>query len=209
MTNDYRKKFKKFFIALVVIEVISIIGGVAYFYQRKKSAPVSGAPAPLVKSIYEVEARDIDGNSQRFDQYRGKTLLVVNVASKCRFTPQYGGLQRLQERYQSRGLVILGFPANNFAYREPGTDAEIREFCTSKYQVTFPIFSKISVSGDDIHPLYRYLTDETVNPQLGGKVTWNFNKYLIDSTGRPLAHFASDIEPENEQIVQAIEASLK
>jgi glutathione peroxidase len=86
------------------------------------------------------------------DQYRGKTLLIVNVASKCRFTPQYEGLQRLYDRYQSRGLVVLGFPANNFAWREPGTDAEIKEFCTSKYNVTFPIFSKISVAGDDIHP---------------------------------------------------------
>lgn len=209
MANDYRKKFKKFFIALVVIEVVSIVGGVAYFYQRKHSVPATGTPAPIVKSIYDVEARDIDGKPQRLEQYRGKTLLVVNVASKCRFTPQYEGLQRLQEKYQSRGLVILGFPANNFAFREPGTDAEIKEFCSSRYKVTFPIFSKISVSGDDIHPLYRYLTDESVNPQLGGKVTWNFNKYLIDSAGRPLARFASDVEPENEQLVQAIEASLK
>ena len=199
-------KIKKISVAIALVVVAAVIGVGALRF-RKTEAPASGA-APVVRSIYEVEARDIDGKMVSFDQYRGKTLLIVNVASKCRFTPQYEGLQRLHDKYQSRGLVVLGFPANNFAWREPGTDAEIKEFCTSKYQVSFPIFSKISVAGDDIHPLYRYLTDETLNPQLGGKVTWNFNKYLVDSRGQAVAHFASDLEPENEQIVQAIEAAL-
>lgn len=197
---------RKSSIAIAVIAVIAVVTAGALKFRQRETRPET---PPVVRSIYEVEARDIDGNNVRLDQYRGKTLLIVNVASKCRFTPQYEGLQRLHDRYRDRGLVVLGFPANNFAWREPGTDAEIKEFCTSKYQVTFPVFSKISVAGDDIHPLYRYLTDETLNPQLGGKVTWNFNKYLVDSTGRPVAHFASDLEPENEQIVQAIETALK
>jgi glutathione peroxidase-family protein len=200
-------KIKKISAVIALVVVAAVIGAGALRF-RKTEAPASGA-APVIRSIYDVEARDIDGEMVSFDQYRGKTLLIVNVASKCRFTPQYEGLQRLHDKYQARGLMVLGFPANNFAWREPGTDAEIKEFCTSKYQVSFPIFSKISVAGEDIHPLYRYLTDEALNPQLGGKVTWNFNKYLVDASGRPVAHFASDLEPENEQIVQAIEAALK
>lgn len=195
-------------IIIAVIAVAIVAAAVTVWYRRPASTE-RGANPTVVRSIYEVEARDIDGNLVRLDQYRGKALLVVNVASKCRFTPQYEGLQRLYDKYQSRGLVVLGFPANNFAWREPGTDAEIKEFCTSKYNVTFPIFSKISVAGEDIHPLYRYLTDEALNPQLGGKVTWNFNKYLVAPDGSPVAHFASDLVPESPEIVGAIESLLQ
>ena len=199
---------RKTSLIIVAIAGIALFVGGAFFYRRAASGKKIATDG-VVESIYDVEARDIDGNLVSLDQYRGKTLLIVNVASKCRFTPQYEGLQRLYDKYQSRGLVVLGFPANNFAWREPGTDAEIKEFCTSKYNVTFPIFSKISVAGDDIHPLYRYLTDETANPQLGGKVTWNFNKYLVAPDGRPVAHFASDLVPESPEIVGAIESVLQ
>ncbi|MFZ4985262.1 MAG: glutathione peroxidase [Blastocatellia bacterium] len=193
--------------AIIIIPVIAAIAGTAFWFGRPNRAG-DKPPRAVVASIYDVVANDIDGNPVSLDRYRGKTLLIVNVASKCRFTPQYEGLQRLYDKYQSRGLVILGFPANNFAWREPGTDAEIKDFCTSKYNVTFPIFSKISVAGDDIHPLYRYLTDEKVNPQLGGKVTWNFNKYLVAPDGKPVAHFASELVPESPEIVGAIESAL-
>lgn len=193
--------------AIIIIPVIAAIAGTAFWFGRPNRAG-DKPPRAVVGSIYDVVANDIDGNPVSLDRYRGKTLLIVNVASKCRFTPQYEGLQRLYDKYQSRGLVILGFPANNFAWREPGTDAEIKDFCTSKYNVTFPIFSKISVAGDDIHPLYRYLTDEKVNPQLGGKVTWNFNKYLVAPDGKPVAHFASELVPESPEIVGAIESAL-
>jgi len=199
---------RKTSLIIVAIAGIALFVGGAFFYRRAASGKKIATDG-VVESIYDVEARDIDGQLVSLDQYRGKTLLIVNVASKCRFTPQYEGLQRLYDKYQSRGLVVLGFPANNFAWREPGTDAEIKEFCTSKYNVTFPIFSKISVAGDDIHPLYRYLTDETANPQLGGKVTWNFNKYLVAPDGRPVAHFASDLVPESPEIVGAIESVLQ
>ncbi|MEY4166447.1 MAG: putative glutathione peroxidase BsaA [Acidobacteriota bacterium] len=193
--------------AIIIIPVIVAIAGTTFWFGRPNRAG-DKPPRAVVASIYDVVANDIDGNPVSLDRYRGKTLLIVNVASKCRFTPQYEGLQRLYDKYQSRGLVILGFPANNFAWREPGTDAEIKDFCTSKYNVTFPIFSKISVAGDDIHPLYRYLTDEKVNPQLGGKVTWNFNKYLVAPDGKPVAHFASELVPESPEIVGAIESAL-
>lgn len=199
---------RKTSLIIVAIAGIALFVGGAFFYRRAASGKKIATDG-VVESIYDVEARDIDGQLVSLDQYRGKTLLIVNVASKCRFTPQYEGLQRLYDKYQSRGLVVLGFPANNFAWREPGTDAEIKEFCTSKYNVTFPIFSKVSVAGDDIHPLYRYLTDETANPQLGGKVTWNFNKYLVAPDGRPVAHFASDLVPESPEIVGAIESVLQ
>jgi len=193
--------------AIIIIPVIVAIAGTTFWFGRPNRAG-DKPPRAVVASIYDVVANDIDGNPVSLDRYHGKTLLIVNVASKCRFTPQYEGLQRLYDKYQSRGLVILGFPANNFAWREPGTDAEIKDFCTSKYNVTFPIFSKISVAGDDIHPLYRYLTDEKVNPQLGGKVTWNFNKYLVAPDGKPVAHFASELVPESPEIVGAIESAL-
>ena len=194
--------------AIIIIPVIVAIAGTTFWFGRPNRAG-DKPPRAVVASIYDVVANDIDGNPVSLDRYRGKTLLIVNVASKCRFTPQYEGLQRLYDKYQSRGLVILGFPANNFAWREPGTDVEIKEFCTSKYNVTFPIFSKISVAGEDIHPLYRYLTDEALNPQLGGKVTWNFNKYLVAPDGSPVAHFASDLVPESPEIVGAIESLLQ
>ena len=194
---------------IAAIIVVVIVAGAAAVWFRRSAGTERGANPNVIRSVYDVEARDIDGNLVRLDQYRGKALLIVNVASKCRFTPQYEGLQRLYDKYQSRGLVVLGFPANNFAWREPGTDAEIKEFCTSKYNVTFPIFSKISVAGEDIHPLYRYLTDEALNPQLGGKVTWNFNKYLVAPDGSPVAHFASDLVPESPEIVGAIESLLQ
>ena len=199
---------RKTSLTVAVVAIIAVVAGGTIWYRRASGGKKS-TPGGVVESIYDVEARDIDGKVVSLDQYRGKTLLIVTVASKCRFTPQYEGLQRLYDKYQSRGLVVLGFPANNFAWREPGTDAEIKEFCTSKYNVTFPIFSKISVAGDDIHPLYRYLTDETINPQLGGKVTWNFNKFLIDRAGQPIARFDSSDRPDSEKVVQAVENALR
>jgi len=192
---------------IIIVLVAALLGGASYWFGIVKRPAVRTSSA-AVQSIYEVEAADIDGNIVKLERFRGKALLIVNVASKCRFTPQYEGLQRLYDKYQSRGLVVLGFPANNFAWREPGTDAEIKEFCTSKYNVTFPLFAKISVAGESIHPLYRFLTDEQLNPQLGGKVSWNFNKFLLAPDGRPVAHFASELIPESPEIVGAIEAVL-
>ena len=160
-------------------------------------------------SIYDIDVKDIKGNTFKLDRYKGQVMLIVNVASQCGYTPQYAGLQKLYETYQSQGLVVLGFPANNFGGQEPGTEAEIVEFCSMKYNVKFPMFSKISAAGADIHPLYRFLTDKQTNPQFAGKINWNFNKFLIDRQGQPVARFDSSDKPESEKVIRAIEAALK
>jgi glutathione peroxidase len=153
--------------------------------------------------------KDIDGKQINLADFKGKVVLVVNVASRCGFTPQYEGLQKLYLKYRDQGFVILGFPANNFGFQEPGTNAEIKSFCSAKYNVTFPIFSKISVKGDDIDPLYRFLTEKDSNPQFGGDIKWNFNKFLTDRKGNIIARFEPQVKPESDQMVQAIEKALQ
>jgi glutathione peroxidase len=160
-------------------------------------------------SVYEFTMKDIDGKEVKLAAYKGKVLLMVNVASKCGFTPQYEGLQKVYLKYHDRGFEILGFPANNFMGQEPGTNEEIKNFCSLKYNVTFPMFSKISVKGDDIHPLYRFLTDKQTDPEFGGDITWNFNKFLIGRDGKIIARFSTKDTPESEKITQAIENALK
>ena len=142
--------------------------------------------------IYNFDLKSIDGKQMSLSQYRGKALLLVNVASQCGYTPQYEGLQKIYAKYKDRGLVVLGFPANNFGAQEPGTDQEIKTFCSTRYNVTFPMFSKISVKGPDQHPLYQYLTDATTNPKFSGEIKWNFNKFLIDKQG-VIRHIVSDV----------------
>jgi len=160
------------------------------------------------KSIYDFQVIDIDGNEIKLNKYLGKVLLIVNTASKCGFTKQYEGLQKLYEKYQEQGLVILGFPANNFFRQEPGSNEEIKEFCQLNYGVTFPMFSKISVKGKDIHPLYEFLTSKKTNPQFGGKISWNFNKFLIDRKGNIAGRFGTRKSPEDKEIIAAIESLL-
>ena len=165
--------------------------------------------AETMKSIYDFTLKDIDGREVSLADYRGKVLLVVNVASKCGFTRQYAGLEKLFQTYTDRGFVVLGFPANNFLGQEPGTAAEIKQFCTLNYGVTFPMFSKISVKGKDIHPLYAFLTDEALHPDAGGAITWNFNKFLIGRDGTVLAHYGSRTEPDDPELTAAIERALQ
>jgi glutathione peroxidase len=138
---------------------------------------------PASNSIHQFTMTSIDGDEVRLDQYKGKVVLIVNVASKCGLTPQYKDLQALYTEKESEGLVILGFPANNFGQQEPGTDTEIESFCTKNYGVNFPMFSKISVKGDDMDPLYQFLTEKDQNGVLDSSVKWNFQKYLIDKNG--------------------------
>ncbi|MBN2365609.1 MAG: glutathione peroxidase [Calditrichaeota bacterium] len=159
-------------------------------------------------SIYDFSMTDIDGKEVSLSEYRGKVLLIVNVASKCGFTTQYEGLQELYSQYQDKGLVVLGFPANNFKNQEPGSNQEIQEFCTVNYGVTFPMFSKISVKGEDIHPLYRFLTSEETNPEFAGEITWNFNKFLVDPAGKVVARFDSPDKPTSKKVVEAIQKQL-
>ena len=165
--------------------------------------------ATVANSVYDFTLKDIDGKEASLAQYRGKVLLLVNVASRCGYTPQYEGLEKIYLQYKDRGFVILGFPANNFMGQEPGTNEEIKSFCSLKYNVTFPMFSKISVKGDDIHPLYKYLTDKQSDPQFGGDVKWNFNKFLVGRDGRIIGRFEPAVKPESPEVTQAIEKALE
>jgi len=160
------------------------------------------------KSIYNFTMKSIDGQQVSLKTYHGKVVLLVNVASKCGFTPQYAGLEALYEKYKDRGLVIVGVPANNFMSQEPGTDEEIKKFCSNKYNVTFPMMSKVSVLGDDKTPLYVFLTDKSVNPQIGGDIKWNFTKFLFDRNGKPVARFEPSVTPDSPQVTAAIESAL-
>ena len=169
------------------------------------SAP-AGAQA---RSLFDFRINDIDGKEASLSLYKGKTILIVNVASRCGYTYQYEGLEALYRKYKDRGLVVLGFPANNFLGQEPGTDEQIKEFCSTIYGVTFPMFSKISVKGRDIHPLYDYLTSKRTNPEFSGAITWNFNKFLVSRDGRIVARFRTQDEPGSETVIRAVEAALR
>jgi len=155
-------------------------------------------------SIHDFTMRTIDGKSEPLADFKGKTVLVVNVASRCGFTPQYRGLEALYEKYKNRGFVILGFPANNFGAQEPGSDEEIKTFCSSKYMVTFPMFSKISVKDEGKAPLYDYLTGTG-----GGEVKWNFTKFLVGRDGKVITRFESKVTPDSPEVIEAIEKALQ
>ncbi len=161
-----------------------------------------------MKTIYEFAARDIAGNERSLSEYAGSVLLIVNVASKCGFTPQYKNLQALYTRFKDRGFEILAFPANDFRGQEPGTESEIKSFCSLTYGVTFPMFSKISVKGKDIHPVYAFLTEKETNPQFPGKISWNFNKFLLDRKGNIVARFDSKDDPLGDKIPRVVSATL-
>ena len=161
------------------------------------------------KTVYDFTMKDTGGKDVKLEQFRGKVVMLVNVASKCGYTPQYDGLQKIYEQYKDQGFVILGFPANNFGAQEPGTNEEIVEFCRINYGVKFPIFSKISVKGDDKHPLYKYLTEPATNPDFSGEIKWNFNKFLIGRDGKIIARFESADKPEDAKVTGAIEGALK
>jgi glutathione peroxidase len=160
-------------------------------------------------SVLEFAPSSIDGQPAPLGAYKGKVLLIVNVASKCGFTPQYTALEGLYRKYKSQGLVVIGFPANNFMSQEPGSNEEIKDFCKRTYEVDFPMYSKISVKGDDKAPLYQYLTDKQINPNTGGEIKWNFTKFLVDRNGKVIARFEPGVKPDSQQVVDAIEAALK
>jgi glutathione peroxidase len=160
-------------------------------------------------SLYEFTMNSIDGHAAPLAAYKGKVMLLVNVASKCGFTPQYTALESLYEKYKDQGLVVVGFPANNFMSQEPGTDAEIKDFCSRTYKVAFPMYSKISVKGDDKAPLYQYLTDRGSNPAYGGEIKWNFTKFLVGRDGKIVARFEPAVKPDSPEVLDAIEKALK
>lgn len=164
--------------------------------------------APAQKTVYDFTVNDIDGKSVSLNQYKGKVLLIVNVASLCGNTPQYKDIEALYEKYKDKGLVVLGFPANNFMGQEPGDNKEIKEFCTKQYAVTFPMFSKISVKGKDIAPLYSYLTQKGENGVVDAKVTWNFQKFLVGKDGKVISSFDPKMKVTEPQVTSAIDKAL-
>jgi glutathione peroxidase len=158
--------------------------------------------------IYNFTLNSIDGKPAPLADYKGKVVLIVNVASQCGYTPQYSALESVYEKYKGQGFVILGFPANNFGAQEPGTNEEIKTFCTRKYSVTFPMYSKISVKGDDQAPLYSYLTKDT-GSGIAGDIKWNFTKFLVDRDGKVVQRFESAVTPDSKEVTAAIEKQLK
>jgi len=160
------------------------------------------------KTVYDFTLNSIEGQAMPLSSFKGKVVLLVNVASRCGFTPQYTGLEALYEKYKDRGFVIVGIPANNFGAQEPGTNQEIKTFCTSKYHVTFPMMAKVSVKGGDITPLYAFLTDKMANPTTGGEIGWNFTKFLIGPDGKVIARFDSKVEPDSTDLTSAVEKAL-
>ncbi len=157
------------------------------------------------KSYRDFPLQTINGDTTSLKQYEGKVVLIVNTASKCGFTPQYEGLESLYEKYKDRGFTIIGFPCNDFHGQEPGDNAEIAKFCKAQYGVTFPMMSKIHVKGDEQAPLYKYLTEDSPFP---GKITWNFNKFLLDRSGNVIARFGTRTKPEDPKVISALETAL-
>ncbi len=160
------------------------------------------------KTLHDFSAHTIDGKTRSLAEYRGKVVLVVNVASACGLTPQYKGLEELHETYGSKGLAVLGFPANEFGAQEPGTNDEIKTFCETKYGVKFDMFAKVKVKGAGIDPLFAFLTSAEENPRFAGDIKWNFNKFLIGKDGAVLARFEPQVEPTSADVKGAIEKAL-
>lgn len=159
-------------------------------------------------TIYDFTVKAIDGTATPLSTYKGKVLLIVNVASKCGNTPQYKGLEALYRKYKEQGFVILGFPANNFGQQEPGSNEEIKTFCQTTYDVTFDMFSKISVKGSDQDPLYRFITSPETNPDYSGDVRWNFQKYLVDRNGMIIGKFLPKVDPLSDELTSTVEKAL-
>lgn len=173
--------------------------------QESLFAVNSSEDTPMEKSIYEFKMMDIDGKEIDFSTYKGKKLLLVNVASKCGYTPQYSDLQELNEKFGDK-VTILAFPANNFGGQEPGTSEDIKEFCSTNYGVTFQLFEKISVKGVDKHPLYRWLSDKNLNGWNNAEPSWNFCKYLINEKGELVKFFPSSVKPLDDELISLINA---
>jgi glutathione peroxidase len=180
------------FRTFLVLGMVTIIAGSAF----------------AASNIYDCTLPSIDGKPMPLADFKGKVVLVVNVASRCGYTPQYSALEALYEKYRDQGFVIVGFPANNFGAQEPGTNEEIKTFCSRKYNVTFPMYSKVSVKDDDQTPLYQYLTKQT-DPSIAGEIKWNFTKFLVDRNGHVVQRFESAVTPDAKDVVSAVEKQLK
>ena len=184
-------------ISILIVFSISLLHGFSWF---NKKDDIEG----LSENIYNYSATDISGNTITFEQFKGKYILIVNTASKCGFSFQYGQLQKLYETYKDK-LVICAFPANNFLWQEPLSNKEIKMYCNNNYNVTFPVFEKISVKGNNKHPIYKWLSNKELNGQIDKEPSWNFFKYLIDSDGKLMYYFDSSVEPLSSQITSKLD----
>ncbi len=192
-------------LALPALLGILAIGCQSDGQSNRDSGEMTAETAMTTTEYRTIPFETIDGEPTSLDAYVGNVVLIVNVASKCGFTPQYEGLQALYEKHKESGLVVLGFPANNFGGQEPGTNDEIQSFCTTNYGVSFPMMAKVSVKGDDKHPLFTYLTEESPLP---GEIGWNFNKFLLDREGNLVARFESRVKPQSDELVGEISQLL-
>jgi glutathione peroxidase len=183
--------------------IVLLVLGILVFVRRVQAQEAVLPSA--AQSVYDFKVKTMEGADKSLADYRGQVLLIVNTASHCGFTPQYAGLEKLYERYKSRGFVILAFPANDFLDQEPGDDSTIKQFCELTYKTSFPLFSKISVKGSQIAPLYRYLTTAS---GFNGNITWNFNKFLVDRQGRVFARFGSRTDPMDPQLEEDVLRAL-
>ncbi len=193
--------------ALVIVTACSSSAAEQQPIQKEKAKVSTVSTQAPAQSIHDFTLKSIDGQEVKLADYKGKVALLVNVASRCGYTPQYEGLQAIYSQYKDQGFVVLGFPANNFGSQEPGTNEEIKSFCSLTYNVKFPMFAKISVKGDDLHPLYQFLTSK--DSGFGGEIQWNFGKFLVDKNGKVIARFESGDAPESSKVMQAIEQALK
>jgi glutathione peroxidase len=184
-----------FYSTLLLTGLLAVIAGSAL--------AEDSAAGPLGFKMKSITGQDVD-----LSDYKGKVVLMVNVASKCGYTPQYEGLEAMYEKYNNKGFVVLGFPCNQFLWQEPGSDAQIAEFCSKTYHVKFPMFSKIEVNGKNAAPLYQYLTTIDTKPAKKGKISWNFEKFLIGKNGQVVARFAPGTEPNSKEVISAIEAEI-
>ncbi len=190
---------------VVLLGLEFIVFSTSNAYANEKQSPALSRTDVAATPLYRCRLPDIDGRPVDLKTFKGKVLLIVNNASMCGNTPQYAGLQEIYERYQERGFEVLAFPANDFGQQEPGTNQEIKGFCYTKYSVSFPLFSKISVVGKDKHPLYRYLTEQSAFP---GRVTWNFQKYLVDRSGNVIGKYDPGMNPLSPAILTDVEKAL-
>ncbi|NND96827.1 MAG: glutathione peroxidase [Pirellulaceae bacterium] len=194
----------------LILSVAVVLGAFVAMSQQPSAAetPESGDKHEHECAL-DYKMNTIDGKKVDLEDYEGNVVLIVNTASQCGLTPHYKGLQTLYKKYEDKGFVVLGFPCNQFGSQEPGTDAEIAQFCSSKYDVTFPMFSKVDVNGDDAAPIFQHLTSKDVKPAGKGPVGWNFEKFLIDREGQLVSRFKSRTAPEDTELVKAIEAELQ
>jgi glutathione peroxidase len=191
------------------LSLLPTLGALAVSAALTALAAVSAADSGKKSgSVLDFHVKDIDGKPVELSAYQGKVLLIVNTASQCGNTPQYKDLESIYEKYKGQGFEVLAFPANEFGAQEPGSNEEIKQFCTSKYKVSFPLFSKIVVKGKGIHPLYDFLTSEATNPKCAGVIEWNFTKFLVNRKGEVIARFYHKEKPSSAKITGAIEQAL-